>query len=251
LTIAGLVPGVVLLMGFVLNEWRAAQPIMPLRLFADPQRTGAYLARMLFLGAMVGFFFFITQFLQTVYGYSALRAGLAFLPMTLVNFVVALAVPRLTRRFGNSALLATGIAVTLLGMAWLSRLSADSSYVAAIALPMVLIGAGQGVAFGPLTAAGIAGVEPRDAGAASGLVNVFHQLGGSLGLGILVAVAATAGSNPADANDTLARHVSTALSGGSGMLGLALIATLTLIVRRSRTAAPVRQEKLMTVETNA
>jgi cyanate permease len=106
------------------------------------------------------------RFLQGVLGYSPLQAGIAFLPMTLVNLTVALAVPRLTHRFGNGLLLAAGMTHTVLGMLWLSRLSAHSPYLRAVALPMVLIGAGQGAARRPLTAAGIAGIAPRDAGAA-------------------------------------------------------------------------------------
>jgi predicted MFS family arabinose efflux permease len=132
---------------------------------------------------MMGFWFFITQFLQGVGNYSPLVAGLAFLPMTVANFVIAISVPRFTRRFGNPRLLAGGITITMIGMFWLSHLSADTFYLTGIALPMILIGIGQGASLGPLTAAGIAGVAPKDAGAASGLVNVAHQLGGSLGLG--------------------------------------------------------------------
>ncbi|HMC08867.1 MAG TPA: MFS transporter, partial [Actinomycetota bacterium] len=197
LTVAALAAGVVLLGGFVFNEWRARQPIMPLRLFADRERAGSYAARILFLGAMMGFWFFITQFLQSVLGYSAFQAGLAFLPMTVVNFAVAVGVPRLTQRLGNGRLLACGLTVTLIGMAWLSRLSADTSYLMGIALPMVLIGVGQGAALSPLTASGIIRVAPEDAGAASGLVNVAHQLGGSLGLGILVTIFASVTPAPA------------------------------------------------------
>jgi hypothetical protein len=93
---------------------------------------------------MMGFWFFITKYLQGVSGYSPIEAGLAFLPMTVVNFAVAVAVPRLTHKFTNARLLAAGLALTLIGMAWLSRLSADTSYITGIALPMILIGAGQG-----------------------------------------------------------------------------------------------------------
>jgi predicted MFS family arabinose efflux permease len=110
LTIAALAGGVVLLALLVLNEWRARQPIMPLRLFASRERAGAYAARILYLGAMLGLWFFITQYLQNVRGYSPVQAGVAFLPMTLANFAVAVAVPRLTRRLGNARLLAAGVA---------------------------------------------------------------------------------------------------------------------------------------------
>jgi EmrB/QacA subfamily drug resistance transporter len=231
LTIAALVVGVVLLAGFVITEWRARQPIMPLRLFASRERVCAYAGRILFLGAMMGFWFFITQYLQTVKGYSPLAAGIAFFPMTVVNFIVAIATPRLTRRFGNSLLLAAGIALTVAGMFWLSRLTADTSYLTGVALPMILIGAGQGATLGPLTAAGIAGVQPRDAGAASGLVNVAHQLGGSLGLGILVAVFTAATARTVDAPHLFAHRVAVALTVGSAMLALALLLVVTLIVR--------------------
>jgi hypothetical protein len=114
-------------------------------------------------------------------------------------------------------------------MIWLSRVDAGSAYFTAVALPMVLIGIGQGLAFAPLTAAGIAGVGPKDAGAASGLINAAHQLGGSLGLGILVALAAAAPDDPGSAAGT-AERVSLALTGGSVLLTLALIVAVVLVV---------------------
>ena len=230
-TLTALITGVILLAFFVLNEWRAEQPIMPLRLFASRERTGAYAARILFLGAMLGFWFFITQFLQVVDNFSPLEAGLAFFPMTVANFVVAVTVPQLTRRFGNPRVLAGGLAITLVGMFWLSRISADIPYISGIALPMILIGAGQGASLGPLTASGIAGVTKEDAGAASGLVNVAHQLGGSLGLGILVTVFATAGSSTMDPSALLAVRVAASLTAGTLMLALALVIVIVLIVR--------------------
>ncbi|MEV5030273.1 MFS transporter [Paenibacillus sp. LPE1-1-1.1] len=233
-TVAALAAGMLLLGFFVLNEWRAEQPIMPLRLFASRDRVGAYAARFLFLGAMMGFWFFITQFLQSVRNYNPLEAGLAFLPMTITNFVIAINVPKFTRRFGNARLLAGGLLVTLIGMAWLSRLSADTSYLIGIALPMVLIGIGQGASLGPLTAAGIAGVDPKDAGAASGLVNVTHQLGGSMGLSILVTIFAAAGSATMGEQDLLAHRISFALAAGTAMLTLAFIFVWLLIVRPGR-----------------
>ncbi|MYN29427.1 MFS transporter [Duganella levis] len=232
LTQGALVAGLLLLVAFVVNERSAVQPIMPLRLFADAQRASAYAARVLFLGAMIGFFFFTTQYLQTVLNYSPSLTGMGFLPMTLMNFAVALQVPRLTRRFGNARLLAFGLLVCLIGMAWLSRVSAHSAYLTAVALPMVLIGAGQGMTLSPLTAAGIGGVPARDAGAASGVVNVAHQLGNSLGLAVLVALAA-AGADQLSGVALLAHRVTTALTASSIFLILALL----LMVRLQR--APV------------
>lgn len=225
-----LAAGVALLVMFFVSESKARQPIMPLRLFASRERSGAYAGRLLFLGAMVGFFFFTTQFMQGVLGFDAFQAGLGFLPMTLVNFAVALNVPRLTRRFGNGPLLAAGLAITFVGMAWLSRLGADSTYLRDVALPMVLIGLGQGCALSPLTVAGVSGVAEEDAGAASGLVNVAHQLGLSLGLSVSVVAFARA-SAVAGGSAALASGVSAALSAGAVMLALSWIVVMMAIVR--------------------
>lgn len=232
-----LAAGVLLLAAFILIERRAAQAILPLRLFADRQRNAAYGARVLFLGAMIGFFFFTTQFLQVVLGYPPSLTGLAFLPMTLVNFGVALCVPRLTRRLGNARLLAMGLGLTLLGMAWLSRVDAGTAYWLGVALPMVLIGAGQGMALSPLTAAGVAGVPARDAGAASGIVNVAHQLGSSLGLAALVAVAGLGAGRLAGV-PLLAHRVTVALGSAAAMLALALLLVLTCQARPPKLPPP-------------
>ena len=227
-TVAALAVGALLLVGLVAGERRAAQPIMPLRLFASRERVGGYLTRMLYLGAMIGFFFFTTQYLQGVLGFSAFAAGMAFLPMTAVNFAVAMAIPRVTARFGQALPLTVGVALTLAGMAWLAQVHTGSGYWTAVAAPMLLIGAGQGLAFAPLTSAGLAGVDSADAGAASGLVNTFHQVGTCLGLAIAVAAAAPVPAGPATAH--LAAQVSAALSTGSLLLLLALVVTAALIL---------------------
>lgn len=244
-TLVALGSAIVALVLLGLVEARAAQPIMPLRLFASRERTGAYLTRFSYLAAMIGFFYFTSQFLQRVLGFTALQAGLAFLPMTVVNFAVAMLIPRLIRRLGGVPDLIAGLALTLAGMIWLSRVDPDSSYLLGVALPMILIGGGQGLAFAPMTSAGVAGTTTSDAGAASGLVNTFHQVGSSLGLGILVAAASAAGSTVqhADASTRLAAEVSAALTAGSVLLALALIVALALNVPASR-AARAKQRSL-------
>lgn len=237
-TLVALAVAVVALALLVGVESRAAQPIMPLRLFASRERTGAYLTRFFYLAAMIGFFYFTSQFLQRVLGFTALQAGLAFLPMTIVNFAIAMQIPRLLRRLDGAPVLVAGVALTLAGMIWLSRVDLDSSYLLGVALPMVLIGAGQGFAFAPMTSAGIAGTSAADAGAASGLVNTFHQVGSSLGLGILVATASAAGVSlhGVSASARLATEVSAALTAGSILLAAALVVTLVLVVPASRAA---------------
>ncbi|HXQ76040.1 MAG TPA: MFS transporter, partial [Acidimicrobiales bacterium] len=231
ITVASFVAGAALLGAFVLTEIRAEQPIMPLHLFASRERSGAYAARMLVVSGMFAMFFFLTQFLQGVRGFSALEAGLAFLPVTAVMFAAARTAPRLASRVGNTRLLIGGIFLAVVGMAGLSRISADSSYFPRIALPMLLLGLGIGTALTPLTTAGVAGVEPQDAGAASGVTNVAQQLGSSLGLGILVTVFAAADRaarhSPAatarlQTQRALAHAVTTSLRGSAVFLALGL-----------------------------
>jgi hypothetical protein len=123
-------------------------------------------------------------------------------------------------------------------MAWLSRAGLDDSYVLAVAVPMMLIGGGQGLAFAPLTSAGLAGVPAVDSGAGSGLVNTAHQLGMALGLGILVAVSAHTG-NDLDVSAAVAEHVRAALTGSTVLLAAALVVVLPVIVPARHAAADV------------
>ncbi|RFC77516.1 MFS transporter [Streptomyces sp. AcE210] len=225
-TLVPLAAGAVMLGLFIRVERRAAQPIVPLRLFTSLERSGAYVTRMLYMGAMIGFFFFTAQFVQSVYHWTPLQAGLAFLPMTLVNFVFAVQVPRLLERASRPQVLTTGLALTMVGMVWLSRLDLHTPYLTGVALPMVLIGAGQGLVLAPLTSSGVDGVAPADAGAASGLVNTVHQIGSALSLSILTAVAASISTGHETAD--IAARSGAALTGSAVLLALA--ATLTLIV---------------------
>jgi predicted MFS family arabinose efflux permease len=232
-TVGPLAIGAVLIALFILNEWHAPQPIMPLRLFASRERSGAYAARVLFLGANIGFFFFSTQFLQSVIGLSPALTGLAFLPAMVVNFLTAMALPRLISRLGNGRVLGASIAISMIGMLWLSRASIGTSYLEGLALPMLLIGIGQGGSLGPLTTFGIAGVAAKDAGAASGLINTAHQLGSSLGLGVLMAVSVL-GGGVLDGPALLAHRVQNAMAAAAAMLALALLLVFALVVRQRR-----------------
>ncbi len=215
-TVGSFAAAVLLLAGFVASQRRAEQPITPLRLFASRERSGAYVARILMVGGVFSMFFFVTQYLQEVLHYSPLETGLAFLPQTLVLFAATRVVPRVSARVSPARLMTVGIALALVGMAWLTRLDVTTAFFPGIAVPLMLLGAGVGTAFIPLTAAGVAGVAAEDAGAASGLVNTSHQLGGSVGVAVMVTVFAGAGGDFSD-------RVATALDGSAISLGLALI----------------------------
>src|ERR1700760_2686813 len=189
--VAAFAAAVVLLALFVLNERGAPQPIPPLRVFTDRSRSGSYIARLLLVAGMMGMFFFLTQFLQDILGFSPLRAGIAFLPMTIMLFGVSRVVPRLMQAVGPKRLMIAGLIPVIVALAWLSRVSPATGYLTGVLGPMLLLGAGMGVVFVPLTTASLAGVAPEDSGAASSMVNVMQQVGGAVGLAVLVAVYGT------------------------------------------------------------
>jgi EmrB/QacA subfamily drug resistance transporter len=238
LTVAALAGGGVVLVLFIRIEARAAQPIMPLRLFVDAERVTAYAGRALFLGGMISFFFFLTLYMQDVLMYPPSLAGLAFLPAMLVNFGIALLVPRLTARFGNLPLLTAGLMIAVVGMAWLSRATPATGFWLAIGLPSILVGVGQGCALSPLTASGIARVAPGDAGAAAGVVNVAHQLGSALGLGLTSAIAAP-GAAALTGTDLMMHRYQWGLTAACAMLALAMLMVMRLTL--SPRKAPKRK----------
>ena len=248
LGIAAFAVGAVLLAAFVVNETRAPQPITPLRLFASLGRSGSFVARLLLVGGMFGMFFFLTQFLQDVLGFGALTTGIAFLPMTAMLFGVSRLAPRLIPRVGGYRLMVFGMIPVVIGMAWLSRVSPETGYWSGVFGPMVLVGGGMGLVFVPLTTASLAGVRPEESGAASSMVNVMQQLGGSVGLAVLVAVFGTATrdslahpvaglSAAASHTHALAHGMSTAFA-LAAIFDLAALVVIALLLRTRKPAVP-------------
>lgn len=217
-----LLAAVVAIAAFIWQEARTKQPMMPLRLFADRERLGGYIARFFYLGAMLSMWFLTPQIMQTHLGFTPLQAGIGFFPLTVVNFIIALQVSKLTTRFGNTKLLIVGIATTAIGMGALGFFSEQVGYALGIAVPMILMGVGQGLTLSPLTVAGVANTLPADAGAASGVVNMVHQIGGSIGMSFIVAASATF------KNGLMSYHVAMGLA--TVLLIGALLAVISLIL---------------------
>lgn len=191
-TLVPLLGGIGLLGAFVVVESRAAEPVVPLRLLASATRSSANATRGLIYAGMFGVFFFLTQFLQDVQGYSPLRAGLAFLPMPTTIFLSSQLTSRvLMRRFAPRSIVLVGVALVAAAMALASTVSVGSGYPMILAV-LVTLGTGSGLSFVTLTTLSLEGVAPADAGAASGLVNVSQQVGAALGLAVLVNVFAVA-----------------------------------------------------------
>jgi EmrB/QacA subfamily drug resistance transporter len=197
LTVGSFAAAVVLLAAFLLIERRTTQPITPLHMFAKRDRAGSYGIMLALAAALFGMFFFLTLFVQDVLGYSPLRAGFAFLPVTAALVLTAQFASRMLPRLGPKPLLTTGSVLALTGLAWISQISVTSGYLDGILGPMLVFGLGMGLLFVPLTIVAVSGVAPHESGAASSLLNVMQQVGGSLGLSILVTVFGTASRNEA------------------------------------------------------
>lgn len=220
---------VALLVALPFAEARATQPVLPLRLLAHRTRAAAYVTYLLLAGALFAMFFFLTQYLQDVLGYSPLRAGLAFLPLTIALFTCSRIVPRLVPRLGPKPLVVAGATMLVAGLGWLTQLSATSEYLSAVLGPLTIFGIGGGITFMPLSALILGGVARDDAGAAAGLLQTVQQVGGALGIAALVAIAGTTGARV----DGIAR----AFGAGAALAAAALLLAVLAIGRPRPPAA--------------
>jgi EmrB/QacA subfamily drug resistance transporter len=181
-----------LLAAFIAREATAAQPLMPLRIFRSRHVAGANLVQALSVAGMFGMFFLGALYLQRIEGYDALEIGLAFLPVTLVMGTLSLRYSeKLIMRFGAQGTLVPGLALIAAGLVLFAQAPVDGDYVTDVLPVMVLIGAGAGVCFPSLMTLSMSGVEPSEAGLASGLVNTTVQVGGALGLAVLATLSAS------------------------------------------------------------
>ncbi|WP_318766147.1 MFS transporter [Lactiplantibacillus carotarum] len=185
-----LVVAIISLVSLVWHENRAESPILPLVLFKNGERTFAYLSRFVYVGFSLAYFFLTPLALQHAFGFTPLMAAIGFLPETLPQFITATLLSRLTDRYRNSRILLLGMLLSLIGISLTSIIGLQRGYWLAIAFPMVIIGIGQGLVLSPLTVAGVARTNASMSGAASSVVNTIHQIGGSVGLSIVVALTA-------------------------------------------------------------
>src|SRR3954469_18988495 len=191
LTLGPILAGLLALATFVGLEARSKQPLMPFWVFRDRNRGGAYLIQALLGAALFGMFFLSTLFLQHVLGYSPLKAGAAFIPLTVVMIASAGLVSKLVVHTGVRPLIATGTAIAAIGLLWLSNLTPHSSYMSGAMLPLIMVGIGLGMTFVPATLSAVSGVKEEDSGLVSGVSLTAIQIGGAVGLALLATVAAT------------------------------------------------------------
>jgi MFS family permease len=250
-TLAPLALAALLLGTFFAVERVSAAPLMPLSIFANRNRSGAYAMMLAFGTAIFSTFFFLTQYLQNVRGYSPIRAGLSFLPMAVGIMVAALITSRMVTRIGIRPPLLVGPVLAGVGMLWLTRLTVTSSYLDLLG-PLLLLAFGMGQCFVPLTTTAVAGVKMSETGLASALLNTAQQVGGAVGLSVLGTIVASsinrqlAAVHGHPSASTVAAATTHAYTDGftvaAGLVFAAFIVSLVVIrVQPSTAPAPVPQ----------
>ena len=193
--LASLAASLVLLVSFVLIEMRSSRPLLPMRVLADRNRSGAYLIMLCVATGLFGLFFFLTLFIQNVLGYSAIRAGIAYLPFAVGVVIASGLASQLVARIGPRPLIVAGSAMVAGGMFWFSRLTEHAGYASHLLGPQLVSSFGLGLVFVPLALVALHNVAEQDSGVASSLLNTAQQVGGAIGLALLGTVAWTAVAN--------------------------------------------------------
>jgi EmrB/QacA subfamily drug resistance transporter len=251
-TIGLIALAVTLMAAFVAIELRTAKPLVPFSIFRIRTLTGANVVGLLVGASLFSMFFFISLYMQQVLGYSAIHAGLSYLPLALVIMASAGIASQLVTKLGYKPVLAIGLLFIVVGLAWFSRVSVGGSFTSDILGPSLFAAAGLGFAFVTTTIAAVSGVEENEAGLASGLINTSQQIGGALGLAVLSAVAISATSDAASSGSSelsaLTEGFQHAFLGGSAIALLGFVLTLVLI-RGSDSRAHVELGKEAATET--
>jgi EmrB/QacA subfamily drug resistance transporter len=224
-----------LLLAFVVIERRSSNPVVPFAVFRIRTVTGANVVGVLTGGALLSMFFFISLYMQQVLGYSAIEAGLSYLPLAVTIIVAAGLASQLVTRIGFKPVLAVGMVFIAAGLVWFSRVSPDGSFLGDILGPSLLAAVGLGLSFVPVTIAAVSGVPDREAGLASGLINTSQQVGGALGLAILSTVANSVTGSAVSAG-ALTDGFQAAFLGGAAIAAVGFAATLVLVRSRDSRA---------------
>jgi EmrB/QacA subfamily drug resistance transporter len=223
-----------LLVAFIAREARAANPIMPLRIFRSRNVSGANVVQALLVAGMFGMFFMGSLYMQRVLGYDALEIGLAFLPVTLIMGTLSVRYSEpLIMRFGARTTLIPGMVLIAIGLALFTQAPVNGGYVAHVLPVMVLLGLGIGVCFPALMTLAMSGATQADAGLASGLVNTSAQVGGALGLAVLATLSTTRSNDLIHAGKATASALTSgyhlAFVVGAGLVVAAIVVALTVL----------------------
>ena len=208
--VVSLVAAVVLLVAFAIIEWRSEHALMPIRVLRSRDRSGSYLIMLCVGTAMFGMFFFLTLFVQQVWGYSPLKSGFAYLPMVATIMLSSGIGSQFVPRIGARPLMLAGSVIGTGGMFWLSRINEHSTYAGGLLGPMMVTAFGLGLLFVPISLVALSKVADTDSGVASSLLNTGQQVGGSIGLAVLGTVAWSAVANSVRSQMVTATHAAAA-----------------------------------------
>jgi EmrB/QacA subfamily drug resistance transporter len=229
---------------FVVIELRSHAPLMPFRIFRIRTLTGANAVGLLVGGSLFSMFFFITLYMQQVLNYSAIDAGLSYLPLAITIILASGIASQLVTRIGFKPVLAAGMIFVGTALLWFSQVSVGGGFTSDVLGPSLLAAVGLGFAFVTTTIAAMSGVRAEESGLASGLINTSQQIGGALGLAVLATVAnsrtedvlASSGGGPATVVNALNEGFQAAFLGGAVIAALGLVLTLVLIRTRDSRA---------------
>ena len=227
-TLAGFAVAALLIAAFVIIERRHENPLVPLRIFSNRSLAASDATMLVVAAGLFGVFLFCTLYLQQVLGYSALETGVAYLPWTLTTIVLSTLASRIVDRFTPKPVLLGGLLLATTGFLLLSRVSGHDDYASHVLPAMIVLGAGLGMTFVPITIAATSGVAPADSGLASGLLTTTQQVGGALGLAILSTVSTTRLGNALDAGSALPVALTHGFKGA--FLAAAILCALGLVV---------------------
>jgi EmrB/QacA subfamily drug resistance transporter len=238
-TLTLLAVALALIVAFVFIELRSRDPLMPFGIFRLSTLTGANVVGLLLGAALFAMFFFLSRYMQQVLGYSALKAGVSYLPLTLAIIASAGAASVLVTKLGFKKVLLAGLVLVTLALLWFAQVPVRGSYVSDLLGPMVVAAIGLGLAFVPVTIAAVSNVSEDESGLASGLINTSQQIGGALGLAVLGTIASSkttdlltaAQGAPAAVPGALTEGFRLAFLTGAGFAVIGIVATL-LLVRR-------------------
>ena len=202
ITIAFLAVSAILLIAFFIIEKKVKNPLMPLRVISERNRGGSYLGSLVVGAGLFSMFLFLGIYLQSVLGYTPLKAGFAFMPFTAGIIVFAGVASQLLPKVGPRPLMVPGLLAAAVGLLLLTQITPETSYVTHVLPALLIMSSGMALVFIPLSTTALHGVGNRDAGVASALINTSQQVGGSLGTALLNTVAATATTSYMTANAT-------------------------------------------------
>ena len=233
--------GVVLLAAFVAWELRAENPMLPMRFFRNRTFTLANTASLFMFFGMFGSIFLLSQFFQTVQGYSPLSSGLRILPWTIAPMFIAPIAGALSDKIGGKTFIGAGLALQALGLAWLGLISEPTTPYSAFVGPFILAGVGMGMFFAPVANVVLSAVRPAEEGQASGANNAIRELGGVFGVAVLASVFARLGGY--QTGDTFVNGMNPAILVGAGVVALGAVAAFAIPKRRTaEDAEPVVTE---------